>query len=605
MKASLDQGNITQQIHLPLKRRKKHRFGKCNKISRQQTDQWRKDLEGDSPDNEFSSQGMVKVSETEHIWRRRRSGSPRGRRWIKMDHQFIALVTFLLCLVLGVVSAADSMWDRCDPCSCKWIRGKKAAECMDKNLATIPRNLSSDLQVIDLSDNMIPELRKNEFTDANLQNLHMLFMRRCTLQSVHRDSMTGLNILIELDMSDNNLRELPVGFFASLQRLRSLVLNGNQIEVIEDRLFQNMQHLHKIDLKGNNIHSIGLTAFVNLPVLGVIALDSNNLSILRKGSFDKLDRLKSLSIGMNPWNCTCDLEEFKQFVVNHNLHMQTTCETPLALKGRSWVDLTENFACRPRVLRIRPSSRFRSVAENETLECEIYASPRPEIFWLFNKKPLNSYESRYKVRAIESYSKNGADVFITRLTVVQVRPQDKGTYTCVAANAGGKDEGHIYLERSHAGLFPGASDGDGGRTIFGNIYVLIALIILVILALFALVVALLVCCRRGSICGPFLGEKKYKGDKGTASERVLMEAKGPQDSMVEGGSVILELQKSLLTEVNPVEKPPRRTEVDANGTYHEVLDDKNELKKMPLDETAFGNYARPPGHIQTHSHSFV
>ena len=69
--------------------------------------------------------------------------------------------------------------------------------------------------------------------------------------------------------------------------------------------------------------------------------------------------------------------------------------------------------------------------------------------------------------------------------------------------------------------------------------------------------------------------------------------KQQNDSMIEGGSVIMEMQTSLLTEVNPVEKPPRRTDVDSNGTYNDIMDEKAEIKKTLLDETAFGNYKCP------------
>lgn len=512
--------------------------------------------------------------------------------------RLVLLFTVLLSLVLS--TAAQSMWENCEPCSCKWIGGKKAAECMGKNLSKVPQHLSNDLQTIDLSQNEIPELRKSEFIDANLQNVHKLFMRNCTLQYVHRDALHGLNILIELDMSYNNLRELPVGLFHQMVKLRKLLLNHNQIEVIEDGLFKDLPHLYKIELKNNRLHTIGLTAFSNMPSLSEIYLDYNQFKSLKKASFDSLEKLNSLSIMQNPWNCTCDLEEFKEYVVNRNLFMQPMCYDPPTLRGRYWADLTEKFACRPRVLRIRPASKFRSVAENETLECEIYGSPRPEIYWLFNKKPLNSYDNRYKMRAVESYTKNGADVFITKLTVVGIKAQDKGSYTCVASNSAGKDEGHIYVERSNGGggIFSGSGDGEGGsRTIFGNIYVLIALIFLIILAVFAMVISVLICCRRGSVCPTWVGNKKYKNsnnNKSTMSERGLIQSKlndkTQNESMIEGGSVIMEMQKSLLTEVNPVEKPPRRTEVDANGSYHDGMDDKSDLKKTLLDETAFGNY---------------
>lgn len=557
---------------------------------------------------EEDGQGMEQSPEDNLVARSRRRNGGRSsffNSWLlNFDNKLpILVLLFTVLLVSPVLSTVlDKNWDDCHPCSCKWTSGKKAANCQGRKFTKVPQDLSTELQTIDLSQNDIAEIRKNEFYDANVQNVHKLYMRNCTLQYVHRDAMKGLDILIELDLSFNNLRELPVGFFHPMVKLRKLLLNHNQIEVIEDGLFHNLTFLHKIELKGNRIHTVGLTAFILLPSLSEINLDMNQLTRLKKASFDSMDKLNSLSIMQNPWNCTCDLEEFKEFVVNRNLYMQPICHDPPALRGRSWGDLTEKFACRPRVLRIYPASRFRSLAENETLECEVYGSPRPKIDWLFNNKPLNSHDHRLKLRAVESYTKNGADVFVTKLTIVNVVAQDKGAYVCVASNAAGKDEGVIYVERSNGPVIV-------SRTIFGNIYVVIALILLIILALFAMVISILICCRRGSVCPKLVGNKKYKNgnnNKSTMSERGLIQSKlndkTQNESMIEGGSVIMEMQKSLLTEVNPVEKPPRRTEVDANGSYHDGMDDKSDLKKTLLDETAFGNYQFPIN-ITTFSHT--
>jgi len=53
------------------------------------------------------------------------------------------------------------------------------------------------------------------------------------------------------------------------------------------------------------------------------------------------------------------------------------------------------------------------------------------------------------------------------------------------------------------------------------------------------------------------------------------------------GSVIMEMQKSLLNEVNPVEKPPRRTDIESVDGGDDVL----EIKKTLLDETVYGEYS--------------
>lgn len=57
----------------------------------------------------------------------------------------------LVVLLMGAVGAADD-WSNCPSvCRCKWVSGKKVAECSNAALTTVPDGLSSEIQSIDLS----------------------------------------------------------------------------------------------------------------------------------------------------------------------------------------------------------------------------------------------------------------------------------------------------------------------------------------------------------------------------------------------------------------------------------------------------------------------
>lgn len=488
----------------------------------------------------------------------------------------------ILMMSTGRVDCEADWGQTCGTCSCKWVSGKKTADCRNASLSSVPTELSSEMQVLDLSQNNIPEIRREEFSDANLQNVHKLFMRNCTLQDVHRDALRGLMILIELDLSNNLIRTLPVGVFSGLVKLRTILLNNNQIEVLEDRLFENLNYLYRIELKNNHIRTIGLNTFVNVPVLLQIYLDNNRLSVLKKESFEKLEKLASLSILQNQWNCTCELQQFRDFIISRNLFTNpTTCHDPPHLRGKSWSDVpSENFACRPRIIMPRAGASLDAGGENVTLTCRIKGSPKPDILWIFNKKPINNYDSRIHVLTVpDSSRRDSLENYISDLTIVGVRTSDKGTYTCVASNRGGKDEANIVLAVPSS-PFGGAGSNSGQ---FPKLLLIVCLIAIGFLLLLLIVVFLFCCyCRR---------VKKYNKN-GSISENGLVASKidkSQNESMLEGGSVIMEMQKSLLTEVNPVEKPPRRADVESNGAID--TDDGHEVKKTLLDETAFGKSA--------------
>lgn len=484
------------------------------------------------------------------------------------------------CIVILMISnvCADIDWlQKCGICRCKWISGKKNADCRNTSMTVVPTEMSSELQVIDLSFNQIPELRRDEFKDANIENLHKIFMKNCTVQEINRDALKGLQVLIELDLSNNFIKVLHPGTFSGLIKLRTLILNNNELEVLEDYLFENLSFLNKVELKENKLHRIGLQTFVECQSLFQIFLDSNRLSILKQETFDKMNKLKSLSLSENPWNCTCELQQFQKFVIKENLYTPpTSCYQPLHLRGKLWSDIpADNFACRPRIIQPKAgSATIDATNENVTLTCRIKGSPKPDILWLYNKRPLNYNDQRIHIKDSQEINRRDSlDIYTSELIIVGVRSSDKGSYICSAKNNGGKDEAEINL------TIP-AVNVDGGAVVSSssNLVLLICLITIILLALLIILVLVLFCyCRR---------VRKYTKN-GSISENGLVSSKMDKtqnDSMLEG-SVIMEMQKSLLTEVNPVEKPPRRTELDSTG---DLIEDGHDMKKTLLDETNFG-----------------
>ena len=473
---------------------------------------------------------------------------------------------------------ADNWLQNCGNCKCMWVSGMKMADCKNTSLTVIPTNQSTELQVLDLTFNVIPEIQKEELAEANLQNLHKLFMKYCTIQEVHKDALKGLEILIELDLSNNLIKILHPGTFSGLAKLRTLILNNNELEILEDRLFDNLKFLHKIELKHNQLYKIGLSTFLNVPLLSQIYLDANRLTILRKDTFYNLERLTSLSLGLNPWNCSCELQQFRNYTIKQNLYTPpTSCQSPPHLSGKLWPDIPiEDFACRPKIVIPRAGAFLEAASDNVTLTCRIKGSPKPKVTWVYNKRPINAYDTRIHVRSsIEIGRRDGMEVLISELTITGVRTSDRGSYTCLAENRGGRDEVEIRLD-----VPPSIIDTGSIANGSPNLYLVIA-IILASIALILMVMICLLCiyCKR---------MRRYKKNS-TMSENGLVASKNDKsqnDSMLEGGSVIMEMQKSLLTEVNPVLKPPRRNDIESTGNSE--LEDGHDLKKTLLDETVFG-----------------
>ena len=71
-----------------------------------------------------------------------------------------------------------------------------------------------------------------------------------------------------------------------------------------------------------------------------------------------MEKLHSLTLHGNPWNCDCHLRPLIDWLMVANLPMVDLprCKVPQRLAGQRFADITiDNFACPPELL---PSARY-------------------------------------------------------------------------------------------------------------------------------------------------------------------------------------------------------------------------------------------------------
>ncbi|XP_020293729.1 amphoterin-induced protein 1 [Pseudomyrmex gracilis] len=458
---------------------------------------------------------------------------------------------WLLCATLMVaLCQGQEDWMQCPSvCKCKWVSGKKTADCVKQNLKEVPRDISPQIQNLDMTGNNIIHLTHNEFMHARLDNLHKVVLRDCKLETIHTAAFNGLKIVIEIDLSSNNIHSLQPGTFSETQRLRVVLLNQNRLKVLEDNLFVNLVFLQKVLLSDNRLEYIGEKTFQNLPALQSLTLSGNNFSTLQLQSFESLPKISSLELQNNPWNCDCELKNFRDWSIKRKLYTKpTTCQEPPAMAGKMWDEVSsDEFACRPKIIFIGPATKIEMGKGDVTLSCKASGVPQPQLTWVHRKSVLKKDSKRQNSDRNYIFTSSPESDWLN-LTIVDVIPSDKGDYMCSAKSPGGITEKNVTL----------IILGDVGRNTVMSLPLMIGLVVTA-LCLFIVAVALCLCyCRR---------HRTRHDEKGL--EAVSLEHHG-----------LGEQEKSLITTINPVVKPPRRYEapsVTSHGT------EMTELNRTLLD----------------------
>jgi hypothetical protein len=303
-----------------------------------------------------------------------------------------------VCLLVTHAGTAKADWTAtCTAgCTCKWADGKKVAECPNAGFTTIPENLSSEIQVLDLRGNQLGVLVNRAFSSVGLINLQRIFLRNCSLTLVEKDAFHDLNIMVEVDLSYNQLQRFNPETFSTNEKLRSLSLSHNPLDKLEAHQFPALPNLRSLELVKCQLEMVDKKAFMHLSKLETLKLSANRFTNLKPEVFLPLNKLKSLDLQDNPWNCDCRLLALRDYLSEANLNSTLTlCTEPEHLKGKSWSRLAaEDFACKPLIDVNEPHVEGR-LGFDVTFSCRVSGNPPPTIWWVLQNRQVKMFSRLY------------------------------------------------------------------------------------------------------------------------------------------------------------------------------------------------------------------
>ncbi|XP_061886838.1 leucine-rich repeat-containing G-protein coupled receptor 4 [Entelurus aequoreus] len=210
--------------------------------------------------------------------------------------RFVSFWMSLWCFLrLGTTGQEKSTPAICSPsCGCDEDGG---ADCSSRGLTTVPSGLSAFTYYLDLSMNNITELPANVF--KNFPYLEELRLAGNDLSLIHPEALSGLNQLKVLMLQNNQLKTVPSAALKNLHFLQSLRLDANHITAVPDDSFEGLQQLRHLWLDDNNLTEVPVASLRHQANLQALTLALNRIFYIPDNAFANLTSLVVLHLHNN------------------------------------------------------------------------------------------------------------------------------------------------------------------------------------------------------------------------------------------------------------------------------------------------------------------
>ncbi|XP_078286504.1 protein phosphatase 1 regulatory subunit 29-like [Rhinoraja longicauda] len=150
-------------------------------------------------------------------------------------------------------------------------------------------------------------------------------------------SLSRFGNLTDLNLTKNEISYVEDGAFLIQSNLRVLQMGYNKLTNLTDSMFRGLTRLEYMYVQHNLIESISVNSFWECPNLISIDLSANKLAKVEGGTFTSLSGLMVCELAGNPFNCSCELVGFLNWLVEFNNVTRTydrlQCDSPPEYAG--------------------------------------------------------------------------------------------------------------------------------------------------------------------------------------------------------------------------------------------------------------------------------
>ncbi|CAL1270134.1 unnamed protein product [Larinioides sclopetarius] len=216
---------------------------------------------------------------------------------------------------------------------------------LSKNkLSYLPSIVLPVLQVLHLSCNNLESLHESSFECC--RSVQILMLDHNNISNVTDDSFSRMENLRILDLSYNSIYRLPETVFAVTQ-IEKLNLSRNNFMAVPIASLELVKgSLRHLDLSLNQIENISLDSFASLNKLQALNLSSNYISFLHEQSFHGLNYLVELDLSHNPLHKLLNESPLSSLVALRSLHLNNASlisVSTLPLPHLNVLNMRDNF----------------------------------------------------------------------------------------------------------------------------------------------------------------------------------------------------------------------------------------------------------------------